>query len=223
MEAENYEKYLEMEVEVYEKLLENQSQEIKELHITEKVKEKLILTNEQQKKKLKQINNKAFNSFASDPHHIVIEKGLEARQILSGRAYSQSMFGDPVSYRQATFTGDEIKGIIETIDLLMSALGNREELVVGVRAAKKGSKPPNPRVTQKTLTVKSMKSSRENDNTLKDFIDSAKNGSVYGLSMEETLEGKKRTFLLDWDELVEQNNIEPISYATLEKYWTEAK
>ncbi|RIZ68707.1 MAG: hypothetical protein D0528_06715 [Methylococcales bacterium] len=96
-----------MELEVYEKLLENQSPEIKELHLSEKVKEKLILTNAQQKKWMERINNKAYNSFASDPHHSIIEKGGEARQLLSGRAYTQAMFGDPANYRQATFTGKE--------------------------------------------------------------------------------------------------------------------
>jgi hypothetical protein len=222
MEAEDYEKYLEMEVEVYEKLLENQSPEIKELHITEKAKEKLILTNAQKKKKLKRINNKAFNRFASDPHHRIIEKGGEARQLIQARSYNQAMFGDPASYRQATFTGDEIKSIIETIDLLMSALGNREELVVGVRAAKKGSKSPNPRVTKKSLTVESMKLWRKEWHTLEDFIDGALNGSIDGLSMEE-LVGNNREFILDWDDLVNQQNNKPISYATLEKYWAAAR
>ncbi len=64
---------------------------------------------------------------------------------------------------------------------------------------------------------------KEGRTTLEDFIDSAINGSITGLSMEEKLEGKKRTFLLDWEELVEQKNIKPISFGSLEKYWKEAK
>jgi hypothetical protein len=75
----------------------------------------------------KRANSRAFKTQCSDPDFPVLEQAIHIRQLLTARGYKQAMFGDPEYYHQATFSSDEVKDILNTIDNLVFALKCRED------------------------------------------------------------------------------------------------
>ena len=168
----------------------------------------------------------AFKPATPDPDQPVFEQALNTKMIVTARGYIQAMFGEPEHYHQATFTGEEVKDILKTINDLTHALRCREDVVTSGRTRNIAVKPrPKTKPTIKTLTIESMRKCRVNGHTLDEFIESARVGSIDDdLELEED-KIAARGFTLTWDSLEqkEKSDNKHVSHSTLEKWWTAAK
>ena len=80
---------------------------------------------------------------------------------------------------------------------------------------------PKKKPTKRILTIEAMRKSRANEHTLKEFIETAANGSVDGLELNESEKDNKRVFELVWDSLPldEKEEAKLTAYSTLENWW----
>ena len=78
--------------------------------------------------------------------------------------------------------------------------------------------------SNRSLTIESMREWRKKSHTLEQFIESAINGSVDGLELNESEKDNKRVFELEWDSLPldKKEEAKLTAYSTLEKWWTAA-
>ena len=96
-------------------------------------------------------------------------------------------------------------------------------LVISDRGSKNAQNPrPKTKKTNRSLTIKEMRNWRKDGNFLEDFIDAAKNKSIYELKMEEFEKENKRKFKLSWDCSDIKIEEQILAFKTLEEWWGKA-